>query len=215
MEATKVVTTPPNVNHADYVRAEWEKFHREKKPLQRFASRIVPKPRRVLDVGCGAGQELFPYLEAVAAGVDLRLDALVAGRSLFGARAPFLLCAAAESLPFRNASFDVLLCRLALPYTDVRRALAEMARVLAPNGALVLQIHHLRYYLRRALQNPKHALAVIVRGLIFELSGRQPKGEVFQLVSSLRRMLNEAGFDLIEIDQTDRAAPVVLARRTD
>jgi ubiquinone/menaquinone biosynthesis C-methylase UbiE len=204
--------------HALYVRSEWRKFQQTGTPLQRFAVRVVPRPRSVLDVGCGAGQELLPYLDTTSVGIDLRRSGLLEGRSLFGARAPSFVVAAAEALPFTRATFDVVLCRLALPYTNVRTALAEMGRVLAPGAALVLQIHHLRYYLRRAarargLRELVHALRVIARGTAFELTGRQPRGEVFQLIRSLERMLSATGFDVLEIDDGDRGAPIVLARR--
>jgi ubiquinone/menaquinone biosynthesis C-methylase UbiE len=207
-------------DHAEYVRAEWRKFHEENAPLAALASRIVPAARRVLDVGCGAGQELLPYLGATAVGVDLRRSGLVAGRALFreiGARVPSLLVGAAEALPFASAAFDVVICRLALPYADVRRALGEMARVLRPGGALVLQIHHLRYYLLRAwrARDPRelvHALRVIASGAAFELTGWQP-GEAFLLLRSLARRLASAGVEVVEIDERDRPAPLVLGRR--
>lgn len=171
----------------------------------------------MLDVGCGAGQELLPYLGTRTVGVDVRRSGLVEGRSLFGPRAPLLMVAAAEALPFASAAFDVLLCRLALPYMDVARGLKEMARVLAPGGVLVLQVHHLRYYLRKALRARAladfiHSLRVIARGTLFELTGRQPPGEVFQLLASLRRLLAATGLQVLEVDESDRGAPIVVAR---
>ncbi|MCA1829744.1 MAG: class I SAM-dependent methyltransferase [Myxococcales bacterium] len=202
--------------HARYVREEWNKFHREGIPLQRLAARVVASPRSVLDVGCGAGQELLPYLGARCVGIDLRRSGLVEGRELFGPRAPPFLIASAEALPFEAGAFDVVLCRLALPYMDVKCALSEMARVLARHGALVVQIHHLRYYLRRGLDGPLavvHAARVIARGAAFELTGRQPQGEVFQLVGSTRRMLMAVGLAVVEVDEADRGAPIVLATR--
>src|SRR5712671_6498794 len=68
--------------HALYVRSEWKKFHEVGLPLQRYAARLVPAPRSVLDVGCGAGQELLPYLDAIAVGIDVRRSGLEEGRSL-------------------------------------------------------------------------------------------------------------------------------------
>ncbi|HEY2029867.1 MAG TPA: class I SAM-dependent methyltransferase [Myxococcales bacterium] len=202
--------------HAAYVRAEWEKFHRDGTPLQKHAAAVIAAPRAVLDVGCGAGQELIPYLDGLAVGIDVRRSGLCMGRALFGARAPLLMVASAEHLPFATGSFDVVLCRVALPYMDVRRALAEMARVLAPGGALVLQPHHLRYYLREAGTGPLlqriHALRVIARGVLFQLTGWQT-GEVFQLVGDLRRRLDRLSVTVVRVDESDRGAPIVVARR--
>jgi len=204
--------------HALYVRSEWDKFHRDGKPLQGYAAAFVRQPRAVLDVGCGAGQELLPYLDTAAVGIDVRRSSVVAGRSLFGARAPLLMVAQSEALPFASARFDVVLCRLALHYMDVRRALAEMSRVLKPGGVLVFQVHHLRYYLRRAvrartLTELVHALRVMARGAVLELTGRQMPGEVFLLPRSLRRMLDQSGLELAQTDAADAAAPILVARR--
>ena len=45
------------------------------------------------------------------------------------------------------------------------------------------------------------------------VTGRQMRGEVFQLIGSLQRMLTAAGFAVVEIDESDRAAPIAVARR--
>jgi len=58
-----------------------------------------------------------------------------------------------------------------------------------------------------------HALRVIARGAVFELTGRQPRGEVFQLPGSLEWMLSTSAFAVVELDESDRGAPIVLAQR--
>ncbi|HEX8293624.1 MAG TPA: class I SAM-dependent methyltransferase [Pyrinomonadaceae bacterium] len=175
-----------------YVRAEWEMFvadaARARESLEAVAGLDA---RRVLDVGCGAGQELLP----------------------FAARAPvgrvFFVRAAAESLPFAADSFDVVICRLALPYTDNARSLSEMARVLRPGGALLLKIHHPRFYVRdlgaAARRGDVPAAAynarVLLAGLIYLLTGRQPRtrlpsSETFQTTRMLRRELDRRGLEI-------------------
>jgi ubiquinone/menaquinone biosynthesis C-methylase UbiE len=47
---------------------------------------------------------------------------------------------AIESLPFDDASVDWLWCRDVLVHVDVRRGLAECARVLRPGGALIAYV---------------------------------------------------------------------------
>jgi ubiquinone/menaquinone biosynthesis C-methylase UbiE len=135
-----------------YVRREWELFEgdgsRASASLEALGGARV---ERVLDVGCGAGQELLPFVQgrgAVGVGVDVAPETGRAGRELFDARAPSarvaFVRAAAEALPFAAGSFDVVVCRLALPYTDNARALSEMSRVLRAGGVLILKIHHAR-----------------------------------------------------------------------
>ena len=43
-----------------------------------------------------------------------------------------------EALPFASQSIDLVFANLVLPWCDPARALAEFARVLAPNGLLLL-----------------------------------------------------------------------------
>ncbi len=90
---------------------------------------------RVLDVGCGNGL-YHPRLAATGArvtGVDLSLGMLRA------APAGWRVAARAESLPFRAASFEGVLCNHVLYHVpDVELALREIRRVLEPCGRVVL-----------------------------------------------------------------------------
>lgn len=200
-----------------YVRTEWEMFvadaGRARDTLEAVAGLDA---RRVLDVGCGAGQELLPFAQrpgAVCVGADVTPEAGLAGRELFASRAPLgrvaFVRAAAESLPFAADSFDVVICRLALPYTDNARCLSELARVLRPGGALLLKIHHARYYARKlreglmAVQpaSAVHAARVLAAGLVYRLTGRQPRTrlpsrETFQTLPLLRRELERRGLEI-------------------
>lgn len=47
----------------------------------------------------------------------------------------------AESLPFEDASFDLVCSQFGIEYTDLPRSLAEIARVLKPGGQLALVVH--------------------------------------------------------------------------
>lgn len=93
--------------------------------------------RRVLDVGCGLGM----YMRKMRAfsphvyGVEIDLErATEAGRAL-----ALVTVAAAEALPFPDASFDVILSHEMIEHVrDDRRSIAEAVRVLRPGGRLVL-----------------------------------------------------------------------------
>lgn len=100
---------------------------------------------RVLDVAVGTGANLPHYpLDASVTGIDLspRMLAEARRRAARLGRAVELVEGDAERLPFPDASFDTAVCALGLcsiPRPEV--AIAEMHRVLAPGGRLLLLDH--------------------------------------------------------------------------
>jgi SAM-dependent methyltransferase len=94
---------------------------------------------RLLNVGCGTGgfNQAAEAAGALAWGVDVDPEAVAIAR----ARGPCarIACAAAEALPFRAGSFDVVYCVSTLEHVaDWEAALREMVRVLRPTGSLYL-----------------------------------------------------------------------------
>jgi ubiquinone/menaquinone biosynthesis C-methylase UbiE len=69
-------------------------------------------------------------------GVDVSQEATALATRQFarlnGAGQVEFHCASVEALPFDDESFDLVTCRLVLPYTRNGVALSEMARVLRP-----------------------------------------------------------------------------------
>lgn len=107
---------------------------------------------RVLDLGCGEGRHaISAWLEApvYVVGVDLAAADLAtarqraadfepadgAGRSLAWVRGSGI------TLPFADASFDRIICAEVLEHVpDYRSMLAEIRRVLKPDGLLVVSV---------------------------------------------------------------------------
>jgi SAM-dependent methyltransferase len=92
---------------------------------------------RVLDVGCGVGMytSRFTAYTTEVAGVELDLPVAVLARE----RAPWIVLAPAEKLPFADASFDVVFSHEVLEHVaDDRLAVTEMVRVCAPQGHIVM-----------------------------------------------------------------------------
>jgi 2-polyprenyl-6-hydroxyphenyl methylase/3-demethylubiquinone-9 3-methyltransferase len=95
--------------------------------------------RRILDVGCGAGfiANDLALRGLPVVGVDVVPEALdVAARHDATGRNRWL-CADARALPFEDASFDVACAMDVLEHVDVEPVVAEIARVLAPDGLFV------------------------------------------------------------------------------
>ena len=101
--------------------------------------------KKVLDVGCGHGRNLFYFLRNGYAvfGIDPNPQAIEMVKELSAALAPdnplenFVVCPA-ENLPYSDATFDLIICSAVLhfakdePHFDTM--LRAMFRVLKPGG---------------------------------------------------------------------------------
>ncbi len=97
--------------------------------------------RDVLEVGCGTGLLLrrIAGFARSARGVDLSPGMLEKAR----ARGLDVVEASATDLPFPDASFDVVCSFKVLAHVrDIRRALAEMARVTRPGGQVLAELYN-------------------------------------------------------------------------
>ncbi|HEU5195174.1 MAG TPA: class I SAM-dependent methyltransferase [Methylomirabilota bacterium] len=100
--------------------------------------------KRLLNVGCGTGgfNVLAEAAGAEVWGVDENPDAVAITRARMrgGERA---VHGVAESLPFPDASFDVVYCYAAIEHVeDARRSLHEMVRVMRPDARLYLHTNN-------------------------------------------------------------------------
>jgi SAM-dependent methyltransferase len=93
---------------------------------------------RALDAGCGAGRSTAPLAELADSVVGIDPAAAMLEHHRAVAPAARFAVADAEALPFPARTFDLVTCAGALNYTDVDRALREIARVMAPAGTLVI-----------------------------------------------------------------------------
>lgn len=174
-------------------------------------------PKRILDLGCGAGQELMKFNDdsiELKVGADIQFAAGEVFRKLrsnAGDDRAIFINSAGEHLPFPAEFFDLVICRVALPYMNSATAIREVAHVLAPNGLLLLTVHTPKFYLlmmrRRlaemSLKGFAYPVICFAGGVFFLLTGKQPAGnfwkgkETFHTRSMLTRELNAAGLRAI------------------
>jgi ubiquinone/menaquinone biosynthesis C-methylase UbiE len=182
---------------------------------RRVLPEVKARHRRILDVGCGAGQTLIGCKLAegvVAVGLDPDDSAVALGKQ-FTAAVQFVV-GEGESLPFADASFDLVMCRVALPYMHVARALSEMSRVTAADGDLWLVLHPFGMTVRELganiarlqLKAGLYRTWVLLNGLALHVVGKQwrwpsnsARYETWQTNNSMTRLLRAAGFDQIQI----------------
>lgn len=117
--------------------------HASGEDLERLVAVAAPRSgERALDLGCGVGHTLrrIAPLVAVAVGADATLEMLRAGReSVVSAPNAGFVQSDATALPFGDATFELVTCRLAAHhFGDAPSAFREVARVLRPGGRFVL-----------------------------------------------------------------------------
>lgn len=101
--------------------------------------------KKVLDVGCGGGRNLFYFLRNgyEVYGIDPNPEAVAAVRELSAVLAPgnprenFVVCPA-EDLPYEDAAFDLVICSAVLHFAKdeghFEAMLRSIFRVLRPGG---------------------------------------------------------------------------------
>src|SRR5262245_17237983 len=162
---------------------DWEFYptYLAKLDLVRRYLEALPAATRVLDAGCGEGVLIEEFGGRVAIeGVDPNYQSdLVRRGSLL-------------DLPYGDAAFDRALCLDVLehlPMSDQPRALAEMFRVIAPGGELLVTVPNLAH-----LQSRVHFLLtgrLIRTASPMKHPGDRPVGEYLDLAA-------RAGFRLID-----------------
>lgn len=100
-----------------------------------------------LDVGCGSGKAVFEAgrrvkqeNRSIVCGCDLSTGMLKAGQEQSTQLAKvFFLSASAQFLPFKENSFDIILCTVAFHHFPLPLlALSEFKRVLCPGGKALI-----------------------------------------------------------------------------
>jgi len=165
-----------------------------------------PSKLTLLEIGCGTA----PLLQAAAlqyrqvVGIDVAFRWLILARRRLadaGIHAP-LLCACAEALPFPDAVFDRVVADSTIEHLrSPEEALRECARVL-PAGGWLMGATPNRFSLGPDPHVGLPAGGYLPNGVIATYVRRKggiPPRRQLQSLGSLRRLLDEAGFEGISV----------------
>ena len=109
---------------------------------QRIVERAAAlKPDSVLDLGCGNGNVIHLLKSRISAkyyGLDISEKMIEEAKKRFGNEVE--LCVGdAENLPYEDHTFDLIICNASFHhYTRAEKAVAEMKRVIKPDGTVIL-----------------------------------------------------------------------------
>jgi SAM-dependent methyltransferase len=105
----------------------------------------LPAGAQVLDLACGTGLGMREYVRRGYAvwGIDIAPAMIAQARQkLMPGEQVELAVGCAESLPFPDASFDLVSCAQAFHWFEPNAAFAQCARVLRPGGCLAVFWKH-------------------------------------------------------------------------
>lgn len=129
VDAQRAIT----LGHPSYV---WRSGQERRLSLIR---RYTPlEGRAILDIGCGLGAYVrrFRAFSPSVYGMDVDAPRVADGAAK---GTPYLLVAAGETLPFRDASLDVVVLNEVIEHvTDDHQTLREAVRVLRPGGTIII-----------------------------------------------------------------------------
>lgn len=184
--------------------------------------------KSLLEVGCGMGSNLMSLCQHD--GRFVGVEPVAVYRQMSG-----VLCererlppvevrpGTGEALPFGDAEFDIVLCISSHQYMDVRKALSEMTRVIAPGGELIIVGGTLDTYLieglrpvvaRGSLRGLKDFAITVANTVAYSAAGRRVVGSkasgttafpIYPLKGRMTRWLADCG--LSEHRRVERIYP--------
>jgi SAM-dependent methyltransferase len=147
--------------HEEEVIAAMQRSSRRvRETIEQFAR--IADDARVIEVGSGAHGLIFYFGARHAIGIDplaLSYSNLFPGWQ----SAATTIAAAGEELPFRDQSFDVVLCDNVVDHAESPQQIAaELVRVLKPGGVLyfTVNVHHPVYAVAATVHSGWRALGV-------------------------------------------------------
>ena len=131
--------------------------------------------RRILDLGCGTGNDVARLVEVgfCVTGLDFSAEAIARSRSKGIPDASFVVADMADPLPFPDDHFDAVMSNVALHMFDcqtTRKVVEEVARVLQSGALFLFHVNSTDDRVLRARR--KRVVQELAENLILEEGGQ-------------------------------------------
>lgn len=147
---------------------------------------------KVLDVGCGSGKFIELLLQKILYGVDISDKYLDIAKER-GYKEVYQTDLSCDQLPFPNKLFDSVICMEVLEHLfDPVHALAEINRVLKPNGTLVISVPNIGWL-------PCRLSLLMGYFSDFQNTTLVPSHIRFYTIKRLKHILFQTGFKVIKV----------------
>lgn len=141
---------------------------------------LLPSDQVIVDIGCGIGQTFIALkcTDRTCIGIDVDAEAINYGIKHFGEDIDFHLTDAIN-IPLQPNSVDLVISRVALPYTNIPKVLKSVRRVLKENGRIWFTIHSdelVKGWLKKAVKKKNykdviHKVYVLMNGYLLKYFG--------------------------------------------
>ena len=143
-------------------------------------------PKHILELGAGTGYLASKIERAFTQSIFIITDCADSMLTISNAENQSLHVAAfAESLPFANQSHDLVISNLMLQWCDFNKTLAEVSRVLKPNGQFIATTLG-----PKTLHSLNNAWCQL---------GYQDRVNLFMPIDTIKKQLTDAGFTIHSI----------------
>ena len=135
----EIVARLPEVPADDPLKQEWDVRRASLKRFMRYVNGL-PRPMRVLELGCGNGwlsHHLAALPDVKVWGVDRESRELAQAARVFAQNNLAFLAANIFQAPFRDHTFNIILIASAIQYfADLPKLIRQLCRLLSPRGEL-------------------------------------------------------------------------------
>lgn len=154
-----------------FMAMEGDRSARSSAWLNRHLRPLARTGNRVLDLGCGTGDDVRVLAREgfATVGLDFSWNALAFARDMYRGRY-VQADLRARRLPFRDGSFDGVIARCSLHYftlAQTEKIVAEVARVLVPGGSFAFVVNSAEYLKKKARYDYATAKTVEPRTIQF------------------------------------------------
>lgn len=177
---------------------------------RRTLPQILASDRCILDIGCGIGQTFIALncTDRICIGIDVDEKAISYGIKNYGNKIHFILSDAAR-IPLPANMFDLVYCRVSLPYTNIPKVIREIRRVLKRGGRVWMTLHsknRIEGSLRESIRQRKARSFVgraytLINGYCLKYCGVlfpfiNGRYESWQDTPTMRRIMSHYGFEV-------------------
>lgn len=181
-----------NEQHLKYAETDWIN---QPSMFATYAINFFPSKGKILDVGCGQGQDSRFFAEHGydVVGIDFSDEGIrIAKEKNASSNLHFSVQDISEKLPFENNSFDIVYSHLAIHYfseSKTKEIFSELSRILKTNGIIAIFVN--------SINDPEYGTGIKIEDDYFKIGKVQKR---YFSKESIIKYLNDFNVSVLNED---------------